>query len=112
MRRHFRRSNSVNQGTSEQLPAGDDQIGQRTGHEQSIGVLRDAAVAQLGAAKYALQNTNGVLDLGAQLRLCSVLRPLSRGQFSVRAVRGSKVRSGRDTISYRFWDCFVSNSIL
>ena len=40
------------------------QIGQRTGHEQSIGVLRETAVAHLGKTEDALDDADGMLDLG------------------------------------------------
>src|SRR6266540_5004409 len=44
--------------SSEQAPARHEQIGQRAGHEQAIGVLRDAAVAHLVESEDALQNPN------------------------------------------------------
>src|SRR6266516_4108199 len=61
---------------SEQVPARHEQIGQRTGHEQAIGVLRDAAVAHLVESEDALQNPNGVFDLGANARFGSILQSI------------------------------------
>lgn len=49
---------------SEQLPARHEQIGQRTGQEQAIGIFRDAAVAHLVESEDALHDANRVLDLG------------------------------------------------
>src|SRR5713101_4161206 len=60
--------------SSEQIPARDVQIGQRTDDEQVVGVLRDAAIAHLGESEDALQNANRVLDLGADARLGSILQ--------------------------------------
>src|SRR6266849_10424658 len=69
--------------SSEQMPARDVQIGQRTGHEQAIGVLRDAAVAHLGESEDALQNANRVLDLGAEARLGSILQSILPRELAI-----------------------------
>lgn len=42
--------------SSEQVVSGDEQIRQRTGDEQPLGILRDATVAHLGKAKHALDD--------------------------------------------------------
>src|SRR5882762_6969265 len=57
---------------SEQVVAGDEQIGQRAGDEEPIGILRDAAVAHLGEAEHALDDPDRVLDAGADSRARTV----------------------------------------
>src|SRR4029079_12058034 len=53
------------------------QVRQGAGHEQSVRVLVQAAVAQLGKADHPLDHANAVLDLCPHLRFGSVLRLLS-----------------------------------
>src|SRR6266568_1496930 len=67
----------------EQVPARHEQIGQRTGHEQAIGVLRNAAVAYLVESEDALQNPNGVLDLGANARFGSILQSILPRELAI-----------------------------
>src|SRR6266516_1428255 len=67
----------------EQMPARDVQIGQSTGHEQAMGVLRDAAVAHLVESEDALQNPNGVLDLGANARFGSILQSILPRELAI-----------------------------
>src|SRR6266508_6646028 len=69
--------------SSEQMPARHEQVGQRTGHEQAIGVLRDAAIAHLGESEDALQNPNGVFDLGADTRLGSILQSILSRELAI-----------------------------
>ena len=61
---------------SQQVVSGHEQIGQRTGHEQSVGVLLEPSVAHLHEAEDALEDADGMLDLGPYTRLSLVLRPL------------------------------------
>src|ERR1700692_2227711 len=53
-----------------------EQVGERAGHEQAMGVLLQAAATDLGEAEHPLDHAEGVLDLGAHPRLGPVLRPL------------------------------------
>src|SRR6266496_205389 len=55
-----------------QSPASHKQIRQRTGHEQSIGILGDAAVAHLVELEHALHHTDRVLDARAYSRTRAV----------------------------------------
>src|SRR5712691_9577842 len=61
------------------------QIGERTGDEQAIRVLRDTAIAHLGEAEDALDDTDGVLDSGAHARARSIDDALTRLQVLVAA---------------------------
>ena len=65
-----------------------EQISQGAGHEQTVGVLGDAAVAHLGEAEDALDHQKRVLDFGAHLRFVSILGPLHRAQRLMAARRG------------------------
>src|SRR5712664_2093076 len=69
--------------SSEQMPARDVQIGQRTGYEQAVGVLRDAAIAHLGESEDALQNANRMLHLGADARLGSILQSILPRELAI-----------------------------
>src|SRR4249920_3513526 len=59
---------------SHQSTANHVQIGQGTGHEQSIGVFLEPAVAHLSETKDALDDQERMLDFGAHPRLRGVLR--------------------------------------
>jgi hypothetical protein len=65
-----------------------EQIGQRTGDEQPVGVFGDAAVAHLGEAEEALDHQKRMLALGAHPRFGSILGPLHRAQRLVAARLG------------------------
>src|SRR6266540_4762257 len=69
--------------SSKQMPARHEQIGQCTGHEQAIGILRDAAVAHLVESEDALQNANGVLDLGTNARFGSILQSILSRELAI-----------------------------
>src|SRR5229473_7270678 len=58
----------------EQLSSHHVQISQRSGHLESVQVLRQTAVAGLAEAEYVLDHSEHVLDLGAHPRLVAVLR--------------------------------------
>ena len=58
--------------TARQMAAGDEQVGQRAGHQQAMGVLVDAAMAQLGTAEDPLDDADRMLDPGPHFRLGSV----------------------------------------
>jgi hypothetical protein len=61
---------------SPEPPAHQVQIGQRTGDQQPVCILRQAPVAGLHEAEDALDDEEGMLDLGAHAGLGLVLRPL------------------------------------
>src|SRR6266851_5765011 len=61
------------------------QIGERTGDEQAIRVLRDTAIAHLGEAEDALDDADGVLDSGAHARARPIDDALTRLEVFVAA---------------------------
>src|SRR6059036_3489109 len=61
---------------TQQMAAHHEQVGKRTGHEQAMGVLGQAAIADLREAEHPFDDADGMLDLGPHLRLGPVLRPL------------------------------------
>ena len=65
---------------SEQVMAGHEDIRQVDHDEQSVAVLLQAAITHLGKAEDALDDQDGVLDLGSHLRLGPVLLPLPVGE--------------------------------
>jgi hypothetical protein len=65
-----------------------EQIGQRTGDEQSVGILGNAAVAHLDEAEEALDHQKRMLALGPQFRFVSILGPLHSAQRRVAAGLG------------------------
>ncbi len=79
-----------------------EQIGQRTGDEQPVGILGDAAVAHLDEAEEPLDHQKRMLALGAHLRFVSILRPLHSAQRLVAARLGLRevARVGRNTSDY------------
>lgn len=61
----------------QQIPARHEQIGQRAGAEQPMGVLVQALVAHFGKAELELDHREHVLDLGAHAGFGLVFRPLA-----------------------------------
>ena len=51
------------------MPARDEQIGERTDHDQAMSVLFEPAVAQLGEAKDPLDDPYRMLDFRAHFDL-------------------------------------------
>jgi hypothetical protein len=49
------------------MAARDEQIGERTGHDQAMPVLFEPAIAHFGKAKYSLDNPDRMFDLGPHL---------------------------------------------
>ena len=58
------------------MAARDEQIGERTGHDQAMPVLFEPAIAHFGKAKYSLDNPDRMFDLGPYFRLGAVFGPL------------------------------------
>ena len=58
------------------MPAGDEQIGQRAGDEQAVGVLLQPAVAHLGKAEHPLDDADRMFDPGPHFGLGTIFRPL------------------------------------
>ena len=56
------------------MPARDEQIGERAGHEQPMSVLSKPAVAHLGKAEDPLDDPDRMLDFGPHLRFGPVFR--------------------------------------
>lgn len=54
----------------------DEEIGQRAGDEQAMGILVEATVADLGEAEHPLDDADDVLDLAAHAGLGAVLSAL------------------------------------
>lgn len=54
------------------MAAGDEQVRQRAGDEEAIGVLRDASVTHLGEAEHALDDADRVLDARTNSGACTV----------------------------------------
>ena len=50
--------------TTQQMAARHEQIGQRAGHEQAMGILLQPAIAHLGKAKHLFDNPDRVFDPG------------------------------------------------
>ena len=48
--------------TAQQMPARHEQIGQRAGHQQAMGVLAQPAIANLGKAEHPLDDPDRVFD--------------------------------------------------
>ena len=53
---------------TQQMSAGDEQIGQRAGHQQAMRVLFEPAIAHLGKAEHPLDDPDPMLDFGPHLR--------------------------------------------
>src|SRR6516164_8456610 len=58
------------------MAARDEQIGERTGHEQAMRVLFEPAIAHLGKAKHSLDNPDRMFDLGPRWGFSAVFGPL------------------------------------
>ena len=58
------------------MPAHHEQIGQRAGHEQAMGVLLQPAIAHFGKAEHPLDDPDRMFDPGPHFRLGAVFRPL------------------------------------
>ncbi|KXK54720.1 MAG: hypothetical protein UZ07_CHB004002496, partial [Chlorobi bacterium OLB7] len=83
---------------SEQVMPGHEEIGQGGHHEQAVAVLRQTSISHLGKAEHALDDEEGMLDLGPHLRLATVLLALPLGQRPVPAGLpvGEVLRARRD----------------
>src|SRR4030095_9107983 len=62
--------------SSQQVTSRQVQVGQSRGHEQSVRVLRQAAVANFGKTEDAFDDADGMLDLGPDARLGAILGPI------------------------------------
>src|SRR6516225_1851607 len=58
------------------MPACDEQIGQRAGHEQAMSVLLQPAIAHLGEAEHPLDDADRMFDPGPHFGLGTIFRPL------------------------------------
>ena len=58
------------------MPARYEQIGQRAGHEQTMSVLVEPAIAHLGKAEHPLDDPDRMLDPGPHFGLGTIFRPL------------------------------------
>src|SRR6266550_7173767 len=58
------------------MAARHEQIGQRAGHEQTMGVLVEPAVAHLGKAEHPLDDPDRMLDPGPHFGFGAVFRSL------------------------------------
>ena len=70
---------------SEQVMSGHEDVRQGGHHEQAVAVLLQAAIAHLGKSEDALDDQEGMLDLGPYLRFGSVLLPRPMGKRIVPA---------------------------
>src|SRR4029077_6265707 len=59
------------------MAARDEQIGQRAGHDQAGGVLRQSAIAHLGEAEHPLDDSDRMFDPSPPFGLGAVFRPLN-----------------------------------
>src|SRR6266704_5567153 len=69
--------------SSQQVTSHQVKIGQRGGHEQAMRVLGQATVTHFGKAEDALDDADGVLDLGSDPRLGAILGALFRRQVAI-----------------------------
>ena len=58
------------------MAAHDEQIGQRTGHQQAMRVLLQTAIAHLGKAEHPLDDPDHMFNPGPHFGLGAVFRPL------------------------------------
>jgi len=58
------------------MVAHDEQIGQRTGHQQAMRVLLQTAIAHLGKAEHPLDDPDHMFNPGPHFGLGAVFRPL------------------------------------
>jgi hypothetical protein len=57
------------------MPACDEQIGQRAGHKQAMGVLLQPAIAHLGEAEHPLDDPDRMFNPGPHRGLGTIFRP-------------------------------------
>src|SRR5512134_2590313 len=85
----FRRSLPFSDALSllnpDQVPPSEEQVRQRAGDEQAVGVLRDAAVAYLGKPEHPLDHSDRVLDPSADARARTVDLAFVLGEVLVAA---------------------------
>ena len=67
--------NTLHLLAAQQMPARHEQIGQRAGHEQTMGVFLQPAIAQLGKAEHPLDDADRMFDPGPHFGLVR-FRPL------------------------------------
>src|SRR6516164_4177503 len=72
----WRIAGSLRRRAAQQVAARDEQIGQSAGHQQTVGVLVEPAIAHLGEAKHPLDDPDRMFDPGPDLRLGAIFRPL------------------------------------
>ena len=85
------------------MAARDEQIGERTGHEQAMRVLFEPAIAHLGKAKHSLDNPDRMFDLGPHFGFSAVFGPLDfidNTTVTVAAI-GEIPRPGRMLLDHR-----------
>ena len=58
------------------MAARDEQIGERTGHDQAMSVLFEPAIAHLGKTKHPLDNPDRMFHLGPHFGFGAVFGPL------------------------------------
>ena len=68
------------------MAAGHKQIGQRAGHQQTVGVFGEPAIAHLGEAEHPLDDPDRMLDPGADLGLGAIFRPLDLIHYTAVAI--------------------------
>ena len=68
---------------TQQMAAANEQVGQRAGHQQAMGVLVEAATAQLGKAEDSLDDGDRMLDPGPTFDLV---------RFFARSIRSTMPR--------------------
>ena len=61
---------------AQQMPARHEQIGQCAGHDQTMSVLLEPAVAHLGEAEHPLDDSDRMFDPGPHFGLGTIFRPL------------------------------------
>src|SRR5438876_12350822 len=70
---------------SQQIMSRQIQIGQRCRYEQAVRILGQSTVAHFDEAEDALNDPDGMFDLGPHPRLVPVLGPFFRRQITVTA---------------------------
>ena len=71
---------------AQQMAPRNEQIGERAGHQQAMGVLLEPAIAHLGKAEDPFDDPDRVLDPGPYLRLGTVLSPLDQVHHAALAI--------------------------
>ena len=82
----FQRPGTLRLSDPHQVMPRHEQVGERTGDDQAMGILLQSAVTDLGEAEHPLDDADGVLDLGPYLRLGPVLRPLGLVHHTAMAI--------------------------